>query len=133
MDNKNWMKGKKIWLKSGVCVLLSIGIMGGLWVRRREEKAEEDLQEIGQDLLKHRIEELKQQLGYEEFEWQCQLNQIEVVSKNKDEYLLKMNFDLMIADELECEYTTQNWMMRVKQINAKGYEIVEQGEELKEK
>lgn len=130
MKYKKMVENKKIWVKSSFCVLLGLGVLGGLWLKRKEEKAEEELKEIGQDLLSHHLEELKQQFGYEEFECQIVLNEIEVVARKKNEFVLTLNYDLMIADELEREYLTQTWMMRVKQINSKGYEVIEQGEQL---
>lgn len=130
MKVKKVVENKKIWVKSSVCVLLGLGVMGGFWLKRREEKAEQALKEIGQELLNDRINELKQKFGCEEFDCQFTLNQIDVISKNRDEFVLQLNYDLVIADELEREYSTQTWMMRVKRINAKGYEVIEQGEQL---
>ena len=130
MKRKKKVEYNEIWVKSSVCVLLGIGVIGGVWLKRREEKAEQDLKEIGQALLNEHINELKQKFGYEEIDCQCTLNQIEVVSKKRDEILLRLNYDLVIANEIERDYSTQTWMMRVKHVNAKGYEVIEQGEQL---
>ena len=63
MKRKKKVEYNEIWVKSSVCVLLGIGVIGGVWLKRREEKAEQDLKEIGQALLNEHINELKQKFG----------------------------------------------------------------------
>ena len=48
MKRKKKVEYNEIWVKSSVCVLLGIGVIGGVLLKRREEKAEQDLKEIGQ-------------------------------------------------------------------------------------
>lgn len=130
MRRQKWTENKNLWLKSGACVLFGISIAGSVLLKKREEKIEEDLKEIAKEQLNNRLNDLKKQLGYQELDYQLSLNDFKIVDKEHNQWLVKLNYDVVIISELAKMYSTKTWMMRVRQVNLKLYEVTEQGEQL---
>lgn len=130
MGRQKWIENKNLWLKSGACVLFGISIAGSVLLKKREEKIEEDLKEIAKEQLNNRLNDLKKQLGYQELDYQLSLNDFKIVDKEHNQWLVKLNYDVVIISELAKMYSTKTWMMRVRQVNLKLYEVTEQGEQL---
>ena len=88
------------------------------------------MKEVALSLFNNTINERMSPIKNGQLEWQIEIKKIQVISGNIEEFIVKIDYDLNLIDDLECEYQTEHWMMRIKRGKNKGYEVVEQGEEL---
>ena len=130
MEKRRSFKDKMIWIKSGVCILLGFSVAGGIWFKVRKDKKGENLEEIAKEFFNSYLKERMEQIEKEEIKWDYQLNQIEILEKCNDEFLIVVNYDLILDDEYEREYTTEQWTIKIKQGKGQTYEVIDQGEKM---
>lgn len=123
-------KGNKIWIRSSICIVLGVGVVGGICYKRMRQKSIGLMKEVALSLFNDAIDEKMDPIKKNQLEWQIEINKIQVISGNIEEFVVKINYDLNLMDEIECEYRTEQWMMRIKRGLDEGYEVVEQGEEI---
>ena len=123
-------KGNKIWVHSSICIVLGVGVIGGICYKRRRQKSVDLMKEVALSLFNNTINERMSPIKNGQLEWQIEIKKIQVISGNIEEFIVKIDYDLNLIDDLECEYQTEHWMMRIKRAEDKRYEVVEQGEEL---
>lgn len=117
-----------IWIKSGVCILLGFSVVGGIWFKVRRNKKGDNLEEIAKEFFNSYLKERMEQVEKEEIKWDYQVNQIEIAEKDNDEFFVVVNYDLILDDEYEREYITEQWMMKIKQGKNHTYEVIDQVE-----
>lgn len=123
-------KGNKIWIRSSICIVLGVGVVGGICYKRMRQKSIGLMKEVALSLFNDAIDEKMDPIKKNQLEWHIEINKIQVISGNIEEFVVKINYDLNLMDEIECEYRTEQWMMRIKRGLDEGYEVVEQGEEI---
>lgn len=123
-------KGNKIWVHSSICIVLGVGVIGGICYKWMRQKSVDLMKEVALSLFNDAIHEKMSPMKNNQLEWQIEINKIQVISGNIEEFVVKIDYDLNLIDDLECEYQTEQWMMRIKRGQDKRYEVIEQGEEL---
>lgn len=125
-------KDKGIWIKSGACVLVGVSVIGsvGVWLKTKRTKTKEPIEEVAKQLLDYHLNREMEQTKKENIDWRYQITQLEIARRTDNEYMIKICYDLIVDDEYEREYTTEQWMMRIQKVDRKGYEVIEQGEQL---
>lgn len=123
-------KGNKIWVHSSICIVLGVGVVGGICYKRMRQKSIDLMKEVALSLFNDAIDEKMSPMKKNQLEWQIEINKIQVISGNIEEFVVKIDYDLNLIDDLECEYQTEQWMMRIKRGQDKRYKVIEQGEEL---
>lgn len=128
MKKERSFKDKMIWIKSGVCILLGASVAGGIWFKVRKNKKEDNLEEIAKEFFNGYLKERMRQFEREGIKWDSRLNQIEILEKCNDEFLVLVNYDLILDDEYEREYSTEQRIIKIKQCKDQTYEMIEQEE-----
>ena len=128
MKKRRSFKDNLIWVKSGVCILLGVSVAGGIWFKVRKNKKDDNLEEFAKEFFNDYLKERMEQVEKEEIKWDYQINHIGIAEKDNDEILVVVNYDLILDDEYEREYITEQWMMKIKQGKGHTYEVIDQEE-----
>lgn len=123
-------KGNKIWIRSSICIVLGIGVIGGVCYKRVRQKSADEMKEIATTLFNEHINEMMNQMKKDQVKWRIEINQLQIISGNLEEFIVKINYDIDLMTEIACEYRTEQWMMRIKRRLDESYEVIEAGEEL---
>lgn len=123
-------KENKIWIKSSLCIVLGVGVIGGIYYNLRHKKPNELMKEIAKPFFYEHINEIMSQFKKDEVNWSVGINQLKIISGDVNEFIVKIKYDLNIIDEVECEYFSQQWMMKIKCESNGEYKLVEQGEDI---
>lgn len=125
---------KGLWIKSGACILVGVSVIGsvGVWLKTKHPKIKEPIEEVAKQLFDYHLNRVMDQTKKENIDWRYQITKLEVIQRTTKEYSIKIYYDLILDDEYEREYTSEQWMMRIQKVNGKGYEVIEQGEQLEE-
>lgn len=123
-------KENKIWIKSSLCMVFGLGVIGGIYYNLRYKKPNELMKEVAKSFFDEHIHEMMSQLKKDEVNWSVEIHQLKIIAGDVKEFIVKIKYDLNLIDEVECDYVSRQWMMKIKYEPNGEYQLVEQGEDI---
>ena len=80
-------KGNKIWVHSSICIVLGVGVIGGICYKRRRQKSVDLMKEVALSLFNNTINERMSPIKNGQLEWQIEIKKIQVISGNIEEFM----------------------------------------------
>ncbi len=119
-------KDNKILITSSICIVLGVGVIYKLM----RKKTTEVMEEIAKQMFMLHLDEQISQMSKDEVKCEFEITHLQIISGNLQKFVVKINYDFNLIDEVEREYCTEQWMMKIIQLSNGDYEVTEEGEEI---
>jgi hypothetical protein len=128
VQKENKKKTKKTLVKPSLYVLLSVSVLSGFFLKFKRNKIEKEMSEFILQRLDDHLLEVMNEAGKDDVNWNFENVKIQFLDKTLDELVAHVTYDLSFIDAMERQYTTEEWLLKIKHFEGNRYEIVEEGE-----